>query len=626
MRLGIWLISISWVALITGSSWAEEMELLTPTPRLSFIQATVDDSAGGNNNQILEPGETARIAVRIMNMGTATAWNVYGSLESASPGITISDRVATFGTVNPKAIVQSATPHFTVSLAATVPCGSTPSFTLTLVASGYQTEARFSLPLRAIPSRDLAAMEEDAIIYGVDTIDHLSMSSAVGDINGDGYEDLILGAPASNGPANARSLSGEVWIIYGSAAGIAATIDLFSPPPNSSVIYGKDNGDSAGWSVAAGDLNGDGYDEVILGACNSSGPSNTKPIAGEAWVLYGAPAGLPASVDLAVPPADATVIYGPDAQDHLGSSVGTGDLNGDGFNEVFIGAEHAYGPSNGRAECGEVWILYGSSSHLWTSIDLASPPASVAVIYGPDAGDELGGIVAAGDLDGDGNVDLMMGASQADGPVNSKANAGETWVMYGSTSRLPAATDLSSPSANASVIYGVDGDDRFGSGLTVGDLNGDGYDEMIVAAPLADGPDNGRFSAGEAWILYGSTSHLPASTDLVAPPAGATVIYGADAADLIGYGVSTGDLDGDGYDEVILGAYNAFGPGNSRGRAGEVWLISGSTSGLTQSIDLFTPPVNAAVIYGDGNNISFYDTLGGSTAAGDFNLKFPPKY
>jgi hypothetical protein len=131
------------------------------------------------------------------------------------------------------------------------------------------------------------------------------------------------------------------------------------------------------------------------------------------------------------------------------------------------------------------------------------------VIYGAAAGEYTGYGAGFADLNGDGYMDLITGAPYAS--PGSKAQAGKVWIIYGSSSGLPTTVDLASPPANASVIYGADAGDKLGLAITTGDLNADGFDDLILGAELADGPSNGRSDAGEVWILYGDAPNFPAT-------------------------------------------------------------------------------------------------------------------
>ena len=334
---------------------------------------------------------------------------------------------------------------------------------------------------------------------------------------------------------------------------LPAAIDLNSAAADLTV-YGDDAGDYSGHALAAGDINGDGTDDLIIAA------PYADP-AGETYVIYGGNS-LPSTIDLSSAAADVSV-HGDDAGDAAGISVRAADINGDGSDDLIIGARSA-DPTGGE-DAGETYVIYGGGS-LPSIIDLSGTAADLTV-YGDDAGDISGNAVAGGDINGDGFDDLIIAAPHAD-PVGGE-EAGEAYVIYGAGS-LPSTINLDSTAADLTV-YGDDAYDHFGSGIDVGiaagRINGDGVDDLIIGASLADPP--GGVNAGKAYVIYGGGS-LPSTIYLSSTAADLTV-YGDDAGDDCSYAVATGDINGDGTDDLIIGA-RAADP------AGETYVIYGAAS------------------------------------------------
>jgi Ca2+-binding RTX toxin-like protein len=412
-----------------------------------------------------------------------------------------------------------------------------------------------------------------AIIIGDVTTDHAGTSvSSAGDINNDGFDDVIVGAPfGDNGGTNA----GEAYVLFGKAGGIGE-VDLGSLTlADGFIIQGDDAGDQLGFSVSsAGDINNDGFDDLIIGAHLGD---NGGTDAGEAYVLFGKASGF-ANIDLtALAPAAGFKIQGDLAGDQAGFSVSSaGDINGDGRDDLIVGARLG---DNGGANAGEAYVIFGKSTGF-TNIDLTSlAPADGFIIQGQDPSDQAGcSVSSAGDVNGDGYDDLIVGAAFSD--EGGHLAAGAAYLIFGKASGF-ANIDLSSLSpSDGFIIQNYDAYDYAGlSVASAGDVNGDGFDDLIVGSPT-------NFSGAEpgtAFVIFGKASGFT-NLDLTAlAPADGFAILGDAPIDYAGRSVSSaGDINGDGFDDILVGA-----PGgdNSGTGAGEAYVIFGKAAGFT-NIDL----------------------------------------
>ena len=427
------------------------------------------------------------------------------------------------------------------------------------------------------------------VIKGINEGDYSGNSvSSAGDVNGDGIDDVIIGA--YNADPNGTSGAGESYVVFGSDDGFAESIDLAAlDGTNGFVIKGIGESDYSGTSVSsAGDVNGDGIDDVIIGAdyADPNGTSN----AGESYVVFGSDDGFAKSIDLAA--LDGTngfVLKGIDEGDRSGYAVNSaGDVNNDGIDDLIIGAFEAAPDGNNYA--GESYVVFGSNDGFAASFDLAALDGTNGfVLRGINEGDYSGfSVNSAGDVNGDGIDDLIIGGYGAD--PNGNNYAGESYVVFGSESGFDESIDLAAlDGTNGFVIKGINEDDYSGFSVSsAGDVNGDGIDDVIIGAPLANPNDNNR--AGESYIVFGSERGFDESIDLaVLDGTNGFVIKGIDEGDFSGVSVnSAGDVNGDSIDDLIIGAYGADTNGDNDNRVGESYVVFGSESGFDESIDLAT--------------------------------------
>ena len=309
-------------------------------------------------------------------------------------------------------------------------------------------------------------------------------------------------------------------------------------------IDGASPDDGAGFAVAAaGDVNGDGRGDVILGAPFTR--NNARDNSGSTYVVFGQ--AVPTNVDLVNLGAAGFRIDGAEGFDQAGSAVaGVGDINGDGRAEVAVGAP---GTDNGVIpNAGAVYVIFGSSAPA--KVDLRSLGAAGFRVIGDEDGAQLGGAVAAaGDVNGDGRPDIVMGAPGRNANGN---NSGAAYVIYGQAA--PTSIDLQNALGGAGFrILGQAANDEAGGTVSgAGDMNADGRAEVIVGAPGAD--NNVRNNSGSAYVVYGQPA--PADVDLgIALGAAAFRIDGPTANDDAGASVGdAGDVNLDGRADVVVGA------------------------------------------------------------------------
>jgi hypothetical protein len=331
-----------------------------------------------------------------------------------------------------------------------------------------------------------------------------SVASA-GDVNGDGYADVIIGAHLYS---DGESEEGAAFLYLGSATGLSTT--------PAAILEGNQASAWFGYSVAsAGDVNGDGYSDVIVGAFKYD--DNGLQDQGAAFVYLGSPSGISTT--------PVAILECNQANASFGISVANvGDVNGDGYSDVMVGAIYY---NNGHTEEGAVFLYAGSASGL-----------STTPVWQQSAGQDyafMGTRISSGDINGDGYSDVVVGSFLYD---NTLSDEGAVFVYYGSPTGLPAAPDV--------LLTGGQAGAWFGYGVSiVGDINGDGYSDLVVGAPLYD--DNGNVDEGAAFVYLGSASGIAAEP--------VATLESNVAGSSFGDGIAgAGDINGDGIDDFMVGA------------------------------------------------------------------------
>jgi hypothetical protein len=362
-----------------------------------------------------------------------------------------------------------------------------------------------------------------------------SVASA-GDVNGDGFADLVVGAPLADG--NDRRNSGSISIYLGGPSGISARPQR--------VLAGEDHYEFFGASVAGvGDVNGDGYADIVAGAPGATidGMSDS----GLVRVYWGSAEGIAAR--------PSSIVRGATGGERFGDTVSAlGDVNGDGMGDFAVAAPNS--SPGGRRRAGAVSIFVGR-----TSGPVMMPHRT---LEGRMNDDQLGrSMSGAGDVNGDGFSDMLIRAVRPD-PGDS-AGAGEVYLYLGENSGISATPHR--------VWIGATAGESLGQGLAfIGDVNGDGFDDIAMGAPRA--APGGRRDAGEVRVYRGSSAGVEAMAHRVIEGAMPSALFGGVLANV-------GDINADGFADLVVGSPLASPTG--RMEAGTVMIFLGSSMGLSST-------------------------------------------
>ncbi len=420
------------------------------------------------------------------------------------------------------------------------------------------------------------------VINGQSALDGSGVSiSSAGDVNGDGLDDLIVGASGADPSGNSEA--GQSYVVFGKSDGGVVEVSALTAGTSTAgfVINGLSKWNLSGGSVSsAGDVNGDGFDDLLVGAPYAA-PSGNIDV-GQSYVVFGKSDGSVVEVSALTAGTSTAgfVINGQSAGDNSGWSVASaGDVNGDGLDDLIVGAGGA--DPSGNSSAGQSYVVFGKSDGGVVEVSALTAGTSTAgfVINGQSAWDFSGwSVSSAGDVNGDGLDDLIVGARSADPSGNNAA--GQSYVVFGKSDG--EVVDVSALTAGTStagfVINGQSVDDNSGFSVSsAGDVNGDGLDDLIVGAFGAES------YAGQSYVVFGKSDGSVVEVSALTVGTVGFAINGQSTDDYSGWSVSSaGDVNGDGFDDLIVGAYSADPSGNAN--AGKSYVIFGGAEGVTQWI------------------------------------------
>ncbi len=416
----------------------------------------------------------------------------------------------------------------------------------------------------AIPHQGKATSAYDLPeISGAINSDAAGDTVASGDINGDGYDDLLIGA------SGYHEFGGAVYLFYGSETLITDT-----SVTTADATFDATDAQYAGSNLTTGDFNDDGYDDIVINARNYAVDGSTV---GAVYIIYGQADAL-TSFQLST--KNTTRIRGDQANDAL-DAVGAADLNGDGVDDLIIGC-----PQYGSTNYGAIYVIYGTTG---AELDDATLSSSNIILVGQNTSDYFGAQVSnAGDVNGDGFEDVVIAAPR------DEEGLSRIWLLYGQSAEFSAGT------TNISTI-GVrfnneHDDDQLGTVAYGGDINNDGYDDLLAAATQYS---DTLATNGAVYTLLGKSSHYTNQSIATGQQ-----YLGIAAHDQVGTALTSGQTNDDRYSDIVMSAQVS-----NTAQPGIIYLIYGEANPISQALSL------QLSIEGRSD----YDEFGNSLASGDLN-------
>jgi hypothetical protein len=454
---------------------------------------------------------------------------------------------------------------------------------------------------QAIELADVAAGQGGVAVHGNGGLpSHIGSSVAnAGDVDGDGIPDAIIG----NLKCQYYCDSDAIYVVFGRTDRTPAEIEDIAAGRGGFVIRGNNERERLGWSISgAGDVNGDRLEDLLIGAPRAD--PGGKFDAGASYVVFGKRTTEAVELSEIAAGQGGFVIRGESTGNFLGSSVsGAGDINGDGVADLLIGSPGADAS----------YVVFGRGTTDEVDLSDVAGGRGGFVIRGEGESVSSGlSVSGAGDVNGDGLPDLLIGGAQFAYP-GSRNRTGTSYVVFGKrTTEVVELSDVAAGQGGFVIRGEIKPDERYHLIVSgAGDVNGDELSDLLIGAPFADP----GVESGSSYVVFGKRTTEAVELSQVKMGQGGFVIRGESTGDRSGSSVSgAGDVNGDGLSDLLVGAPSDY-PGG-RDLAGASYVVFGKATIEAVELSEIAAGRGGFVIRGE----SASDQSGSSvSSAGDIN-------